>query len=201
MAAKLESIVQALKNPEDITVVTLKTIGGDIKILKTILVETSYPFHEALLESKSNELEMKYSLTTVQTVVDWMHSASELPFNKITMQEIFNILRFANQYGINTLIDEIINHFGSRELEYNEISQVFAYYKHDGIGKDLYTDAINEFISMRRAVYISEHGGCNGCHSDACVDHRNMLGYYKSIIKNASHQIHADITEYECRVK
>lgn len=194
MTSRFELIAQNLKKPDALHVVSLKCLDGYIDVLKSILMASGEAFPD------SKEIEIKYPAATVQKVVDWMH-ATPLEYKCVSAEETFDILRFAEDYKIKDLINDISrdisNILDCSTISYNFIKQVLTIYKHDGVGKDIYNKAIKDFIWMRDELYTNTHRECQTSCGKDCESYRKVGPNYLSITKAISQQVQIDIAEYE----
>lgn len=194
-------ILQALKKPENMAIVKLKTEDNKFEISKAVLVTTSDVFHAALEDSKDNEIELKFSTKTVRPIIDWMHTSSPFNCKGMSIIDIFDILRFTHQYNIGDLTEEILQYFRNTFIHTmgpSTLQDILINYKYDDIGKIIYDEAVGEVYWMRATLY-EDRCTCidKNCHLKPCPKSEEIRLQYHQLMKILPHQVHLDIIDYE----
>lgn len=201
--SRLTAIVTAMKNPREMSIVTLKAIDGQVEIFKILLTHESKVFQATFEETKGNEIDLQFPMSVVQPVFDWLHDEKSLNLDNIQMSNIFDILVFAHQYDMAKLIGEIEQFFQNmvKYHEYSTAGKVLMVFKQAKVGEKIYKSAIKTLIMLRQKMY--DYAGEYEHMRDGTVK-RNVQGTYKQhssiyfdIMKTLPPQVHIDIAEYE----
>lgn len=183
----LEAIAKALRAKPDFTI---ETMDGKVEVSKIVLMAMSRVFNQ-LPEAKS-DIKLDFQSSTVNIVLDWMHNSQPFQCVSYSIKEIFQVLRFATQYEIKNLENEINDYYLKTVpvKSYWAIARsILDTYEHDGIGKNIYDYAINTVIALRIFISkipnlccgtpITKIGCCDGktqpCPRDSefCCKHRS----------------------------
>lgn len=207
--SKSELVLKEVGINKSPIMVSLKAIDGNIDISSITLNALSN-----IREAK--EVEMKYPLSTVIIVVDWMYSSMPLQCQFLPTTLLIQLLKFAEEYGITRLTEDIYNYYQNVfSTEISDASLINTILKDDS-QPTLYNMAITRVVNYRRSIYMTKCCSATYISPDCCAHMftkcRNPTGkcckhqpksvdakgkLYLDMVKDVPHKVLIDIDNYD----